>query len=114
MTKRKKISVIIVLMLSCMLCACRVPDENLKETSKQATVSETIQETEDENQIPTLKFIKSEAVQGTDIRQFFFYDPETYVMFTAFSASHSPMNVMYLDNADGTHRVYIPPEEKTE
>ena len=58
--------------------------------------------------------IKSEEIRGTDVWQDIFYDPVTGVMYTYLSQNKVTGVVSYVDNLDGTHRVYNPSENNEE
>ena len=58
--------------------------------------------------------IKSEEIRGTDVWQDIFYDPVTGVMYTYLSQNKLTGVVSYVDNLDGTHRVYNPSENNEE
>ena len=101
MTKRRNLLVVIITLIfvSIALTGCDDSDhesKDIKDEVKEETVYEGV---------APLILISKEKIEGSDLKQQTYYDPETMIMFVHYiNCNDKGISVMH--NADGTPRIY--------
>jgi hypothetical protein len=99
MTKRRNLLVVIItLMFVCVfLTGCDDSDHESKDIEDE---EEIVYEC-----VAPLILISKEKIEGSDIKQYTYYDPETMIMFVHYSNCNDK-GISVMHNSDGTPRIY--------
>lgn len=100
MTKRTKwLVVIITLSLMCIaLSGCAETDHESKDIKEEK--EEIVYE-----DVSPLILIKKEKIEGTGSKQYIFYDPKTFILYSHFTGIND-CGMIEMHNSDGTPRLY--------